>query len=147
MNCLYVKYCPNTALPYLPFAIFGKSKNGKFWRTDKLWGSRSIRILPVIHFWGLKSPQIKYRSLKWTFTCFSLLHSQIVAYWAATFAAKKFYHFQKVLLDWKNPELENRLGRSITYHNWKKHPQGIVNMAWSHPLFSILLVGILFWDL
>ena len=34
------------------------------WRTYKLWGSKSIRILPGIHFCGLKTPQIKFRTLK-----------------------------------------------------------------------------------
>jgi len=34
----------------LPFASFGKSKNGSFGRKDNLWGSKSIRILPGIHF-------------------------------------------------------------------------------------------------
>ena len=38
------------------------------WCTYKLWGSKSIRILPGIHFWSLKSPQTKFRVLKQTFT-------------------------------------------------------------------------------
>ena len=39
-----------------------------FWRTDKFLGSRSIRIQPGIHFWGLESPKIKFRVLKRTFS-------------------------------------------------------------------------------
>ena len=62
-----IRHCHICQLP-LPFAIFGKSNNGKFWRTDKLLGSRSIRIQPGIHFWGLKSPQMKFRVLKRTFS-------------------------------------------------------------------------------
>ena len=70
----------------LPFASFGKSKNISFWHTDKLWGSKSIRILPGIHFWGLQYPQIKFRVSKRTFSFLDILpwifrssleHSQI----------------------------------------------------------------------
>ena len=64
-------------------AIFRLSKNGKwqrqlanmamyylvnFWPTDKILGSKSIRIQPGIHFWGLESPKIKFRVLKRTFS-------------------------------------------------------------------------------
>ena len=48
----------NVAMPYLV----------NFWCTDKLWGSKSIRISPGIHFWGLQYPQIKFRVQKQTFS-------------------------------------------------------------------------------
>ena len=41
---------------------------GNFWRTDKSWVSKSIRILPGIRFWGQKSSQTMLRVWKWRFT-------------------------------------------------------------------------------
>ena len=48
----------------LPFASFGKSRNCKFWGTDKLCGLKSIRIPPGIHFWGLKLSIKQFMGLK-----------------------------------------------------------------------------------
>ena len=50
----------------LPFLAM--SKNSYFLPTYKCWGSKSIRIQPGIHFWGFKSPQIKFWVWKQTFT-------------------------------------------------------------------------------
>ena len=44
------------------------SNLGNFWRTDKSWVSKSIRILPGIRFWGQKSSQTMLRVWKWRFT-------------------------------------------------------------------------------
>ena len=50
----------------LPFLAM--SNLGNFWRTDKSWVSKSIRILPGIRFWGQKSSQTMLRVWKWRFT-------------------------------------------------------------------------------
>ena len=49
-------------------ASVAMSNLGNFWRTDKSWVSKSIRILPGIRFWGQKSSQTMLRVWKWRFT-------------------------------------------------------------------------------
>ena len=49
-------------------ANMAMSDLGNFWRTDKSWVSKSIRILPGIRFWGQKSSQTMLRVWKWRFT-------------------------------------------------------------------------------
>ena len=46
----------------LPFLAM--SNLGSFWRTDKSWVSKSIRILPGIRFWGLKPSQTTFTAWK-----------------------------------------------------------------------------------
>ena len=61
------KNCSNRALPHLPLplAIFGKSRNGKFWRTDKFW----VSLFLVDIYLGLATwtPR-RYMTLMWSKT-------------------------------------------------------------------------------
>ena len=52
----------------LPFLAM--SNLGSFWRTDKSWVSKSIRILPGIRFWGLKPSQTTFTVWKQNFSVF-----------------------------------------------------------------------------
>ena len=56
-NIAQIRHCH---ICHLPFAIFGKSGFGNFWRTNKLWVSKSIRILQGIGFLGhhLRPPSV-----------------------------------------------------------------------------------------
>ena len=51
-------------------ANMAMSNLGSFWRTDKSWVSKSIRIVPGIRFWGLKPSQTAFTVWKQNFSVF-----------------------------------------------------------------------------